>query len=68
MDECGERSFMETYEKYQNRHLYGLADIVAAEELGVLRLRRDLHNHWKRPQQSPNPFPETSADTEHERS
>lgn len=40
MDECGERSFMETYEKYQNRHLYGLADIVAAEELGVLRLRR----------------------------
>lgn len=40
MDECGERSFMETYEEYQNRHLYGLADIVAAEELGVLRLRR----------------------------
>ena len=40
MDECGTRSFMEDYEKYKATRLYGLADLVAAEELGVLRLRR----------------------------
>ena len=40
MDECGTRPFMEDYEKYKDTRLYGLADLVAAEELGVLRLRR----------------------------
>ena len=40
MDECGTRPFMEDYEAYKDTRLYGLADIAAAEELGVLRLRR----------------------------
>ena len=40
MDECGARSFMEDYEAYKDTRLYGLADLMAAEELGVLRLRR----------------------------
>lgn len=40
MDECTLTSFAENYEKYKEKRLYGLADIVAAEELGVLRLRR----------------------------
>ena len=40
MDECASASFAENYEKYGSKRLYGLADIAAAEELGVLRLRR----------------------------
>ena len=40
MDECGTRPFMEDYEAYKDTRLYGLADLMAAEELGVLRLRR----------------------------
>ena len=40
MDECGARPFMQDYEIYKDTRLYGLADLVAAEELGVLRLRR----------------------------
>ena len=40
MDECGARPFMQDYEAYKDTRLYGLADLVAAEELGVLRLRR----------------------------
>lgn len=40
MDECAVTSFAEEYEQYIGKRLYGLADIAAAEELGVLRLRR----------------------------
>lgn len=40
MDECETAAFSEDYEKYLEKHLYGLADMTAAEELGVLRVRR----------------------------
>lgn len=40
MDECANTTFAENYEKYMGKRLYGLADLAAAEELGVLRLRR----------------------------
>ena len=40
MDECNVTPFSEVYEEYLNRRLYGLSDLIAAEELGVLKLRR----------------------------
>lgn len=40
MDECGVISFSEQYEEYLSKRIYGLSDLVAAEELGVLKLRR----------------------------
>lgn len=40
MDECEVVPFSEQYEEYLNKVLYGLSDLVAAEEMGVLRLRR----------------------------
>ena len=40
MDECKTELFEEGYRKYAGRRLYGLSDLAAAEELGVLRLRR----------------------------
>lgn len=40
MDECEIVSFSKEYEQYLGKRLYGLSDIVAAEEMGVLRVRR----------------------------
>ena len=40
MDECNVPPFSEQYEQYLNKRLYGLSDLVAAEEMGVLKLRR----------------------------
>lgn len=40
MDECKIPFFSEQYETYLNTNLYGLSDLIAAEEMGVLRLRR----------------------------
>ncbi len=40
MDECGEFSFGASYKELSERRLFGLADLVAAEEIGVLKLRR----------------------------
>lgn len=40
MDECNVLPFSEQYEEYLERRLYGLSDLIAAEELGVLKLRR----------------------------
>lgn len=40
MDECVILPFSAQYEEYLGKRLYGLSDIAAAEELGVLRLRR----------------------------
>jgi len=40
MPACEVQPFSEQYEEYLNTRLYGLADMVAAEELGVLKLRR----------------------------
>ena len=40
MAECNVLPFSEQFEQYLNTRLYGLSDMVAAEEMGVLRLRR----------------------------
>ena len=40
MPECEVIPFSSQYEKYLNTRLYGLSDFTAAEELGVLKLRR----------------------------
>lgn len=40
MSDCKVQPFSDQYEKYLNTKLYGLSDMVAAEELGVLKLRR----------------------------
>lgn len=40
MTECEVTPFSLPYENYLNTRLYGLADTTAAEELGVLKLRR----------------------------
>ena len=40
MAECEIQPFSEQYEEYLNTRLYGLADMVAAEEMGALKLRR----------------------------
>ena len=40
MDECRSETFEEQYRKYINRRIYGLSDLEAAEELGVLKVRR----------------------------
>lgn len=40
MEECRVDPFSEQYEKYLNTKVYGLSDLTAAEEMGVLRLRR----------------------------
>ena len=40
MPDCEVRPFSEQYEEYLNRRLYGLSDLIAAEEMGVLKLRR----------------------------
>lgn len=40
MDECDFPVFSEQAEQYLNTRLYGLADLTAAEEMGVLKLRR----------------------------
>lgn len=40
MDECEVTPFSEQYEVYLSKNLYGLSDLIAAEEMGVLRLRR----------------------------
>lgn len=40
MDECNFPIFSERAEQYRNTRLYGLADMTAAEEMGVLKLRR----------------------------
>lgn len=40
MAECEWLPFSMQYEKYLNTRLYGLADMTAAEEMGVLQLRR----------------------------
>lgn len=40
MDECNVLPFSEQYEEYLNKVLYGLSDLIAAEEMGILRLRR----------------------------
>ncbi len=40
MPECEVEPFSEQYEEYLNTKLYGLSDLIAAEELGVLKLRR----------------------------
>ena len=40
MPACEVQPFSEQYEEYLNTRLYGLADMVAAEEMGALKLRR----------------------------
>lgn len=40
MPECEVEFFSEQYEAYLNKKLYGLSDFIAAEEAGVLKLRR----------------------------
>ena len=40
MPECEVQPFSEQYEEYLDTKLYGLSDMVAAEEMGVLKLRR----------------------------
>lgn len=40
MAECEVIPFSEQYEEFLNKKLYGLADLNAAEEIGVLKLRR----------------------------
>ena len=40
MADCGTVPFSEQYDNYLNTRLYGLADLTAAEEMGVLKLRR----------------------------
>lgn len=40
MDECDVTAFSEQYEEYLEKRLYGLSDMIAAEEMGVLKLRR----------------------------
>ncbi len=40
MDTCIDSVFSEQAEQYLNTRLYGLADLTAAEEMGVLKLRR----------------------------
>ena len=40
MDECYVTAFSQEYERYLGKKLYGLTDLAAAEELGVLKLRR----------------------------
>ena len=40
MRNCEVIPFSEEYEKYLEKRLYGLADLTAAEETGVLKLRR----------------------------
>lgn len=40
MPECDVLPFSEQYEAYLNTRLYGLSDLIAAEEMGVLKLRR----------------------------
>lgn len=40
MSECNVTPFSEQYEIYLNQKLYGLSDLIAAEEMGVLKLRR----------------------------
>lgn len=40
MPECEIIPFSEQYETYLNTILYGLSDLIAAEEMGVLKLRR----------------------------
>lgn len=40
MPDCGVLPFSEQYETYLNTRLYGLSDLIAAEEMGVLKLRR----------------------------
>lgn len=45
MDECNFPIFSERAERYLNTRLYGLADLTAAEETGVLKLRRQPYFH-----------------------
>lgn len=40
MPQCEVQPFSELYEEYLNTRLYGLSDMEAAEEMGVLKLRR----------------------------
>ena len=40
MEACKTEPFSEQYESYLNTKVYGLSDLTAAEEMGVLRLRR----------------------------
>lgn len=40
MPECKIAPFSEQFEDYLNTRLYGLSDLIAAEEMGVLKLRR----------------------------
>lgn len=40
MPECNVEIFSEEARNYLNKKLYGLADMIAAEEMGVLKLRR----------------------------
>ena len=40
MNTCEATPFSQQYEQYLNTRVYGLADLAAVEELGVLRLRR----------------------------
>lgn len=40
MPECEILPFSPEYEAYVNTRLYGLSDLIAAEEMGVLKLRR----------------------------
>ena len=40
MPECNVEIFSEDARAYIDKKLYGLADLIAAEEMGVLKLRR----------------------------
>ena len=40
MAECDVLPFSEQFETYLNTKLYGLSDLTAAEDMGVLKLRR----------------------------
>ena len=40
MDECTILPFSEGYTEFLEKKLYGLSDLAASEELGVLKLRR----------------------------
>ena len=43
MPTCEIPVFSEIYEQYLRKRLYALADLTAAEELGVLKLRRQIY-------------------------
>lgn len=43
MPECEINAYGEAAQNYLERRLYGLSDLLAAEEMGVLRLRRQPH-------------------------